>query len=304
MTLFTIACIPAFNEETVIGNVVKKTLNYANSVIVCDDGSSDNTSTEAEAAGAYVIRHQTNRGKGAALKSLFKYAKNSNADVVVTIDGDGQFLPEEIPKLTKAIIEKQSDIVIGYRFDDKTEMPSYRKVGNKFLDKMTNLASELPFRDTQSGFRAYSKKAIDLINFKTDGFGADSEILVEASKKGLKISEEKVTVLYNTGKKTSTKNPVSHTSEVITSLVELIALRHPLLYLGIPGFILVGIGIFFTVSIITIFNTTRYFSIPATLVSLGCLMIGLMLILMSVVLFGVSRAGRQAMFKEKKIGKL
>jgi glycosyltransferase involved in cell wall biosynthesis len=285
-----LACIPAFNEENIIGDVVKKTLSYVDKVIVCDDGSVDNTFNKAKIAGAEVIRHSKNLGKGAALKSLFNYARNSNFDAIVTIDGDGQFLPEEITSLVKSIVEKKSDVVIGYRFDDKSEMPSYRKVGNKILDKMTSLASDIPFRDTQSGFRAYSKKAIDLITFQTNGFGADSEILINISKKGLRISEQKVTVIYNTGRKTSTKNPLSHSGEVITSIIELVAIRHPLKYLGILGIIFLIIGIIFSVIIISTFNDTRYFSIPFTLLSMGSLLIGLMLLLMSVLLFSINKS--------------
>ena len=285
-----LACIPAYNEERIIGNLIKKTLLYVDQVVVCDDGSSDGTPDEAKNAGAHVIKHEKNYGKGAATRSLFKYAKNSDADIIVTIDGDGQFLPEEIPLLVKSMIENKSDIVVGYRFDNNSEMPHYRKVGNKVLDKMTNLASELPFRDTQSGFRAYSKKAVESIAFSSDGFGADSEILVDASKKGLKISEEKVTVLYDTGGKTSTKNPVSHSGEVISSLLELIAIRRPLRYLGIPGLILITMGAIFGISVIQTFNVTRYFSIPFTLISLGSLIIGMMFLLMSVVLYGVVKS--------------
>ena len=117
--------------------MIKKTLPLVDSVIVCDDGSSDLTSKEAKDAGAFVIRHSRNKGKGAALKSLFDYAKHSNADIVVTLDGDGQFLPEEIPKLTKDIENGKSDIVIGYRFETEKDMPSHRKLGNKILDSVT-----------------------------------------------------------------------------------------------------------------------------------------------------------------------
>lgn len=284
-----IVCIPAFNEEKTISDIISRTLPYVDSVIVYDDGSTDNTARKAEESGAKVLRNEKNLGKGAALKSLFQYAREIDASVVVTIDGDGQFLPEEIPKLMKPIIENESDIVIGYRFDSGDQMPSYRKVGNKVLDKITNVASNLPFRDTQSGFRAYSKKAINLIDFKTSGFGADAEILINASQKGLKITEEKVTVLYETGGKTSTKNPISHSFEVISSLLEIIAIRHPLRYLGMPGFILSIIGIIFSVITISTFNQTRYFSIPFTLVSMGSIIIGLMMLLMSVVLFSIGR---------------
>ena len=287
------ACIPAYNEERVITDLVKRSLQYVDQVVVCDDGSTDKTTDQARSAGAHVITHRINSGKGSALKSLFRYAKELNADVIVTIDGDGQFIPEEMPKLINPVLQHQYDIVIGYRFDTTTDMPSYRKVGNKLLDKVTNLASELPFRDTQSGFRSYSKKAIESIKFTADGFGADSEILIDASRKGLKISEEKVTVLYETGGNTSTKNPISHSGDVIGSIIELIALRHPLKYLGIPGIIFLALGIGYSVVVLSIFNQTRYFSIPSTFLALGSLIVGLLLLLMSVLLFSLGRATKR-----------
>jgi len=287
--MLKLACIPAFNEEKAIGEVIKKALMYVDEVAVCDDGSTDNTSDIAKRVGAYVIKHDKNFGKGQAIRSLFEYAKKRGADVIVTIDGDGQFKPEEIPKLLSPIIERNYDIVIGYRFDNDSEMPAYRKVGNKILDKITNLASELPFRDTQSGFRAYSKKAIEVIDFKTKGFSVDGEILIDASNKKLKIAETKVSVLYNLENKTSTKNPISHSIEVTSSLIELLAIKHPLTYLGIPGIILIGIGIIYAIIVLSIFNDTRYFSVPSTLVSFGSLFIGVMLLLMSVVLFSMRK---------------
>ena len=287
--MFKIACIPVYNEEKVIGEIVKKCMNYVDKVIVCDDGSTDDTAKVAKENGAHVIQHKKNIGKGSAMRSLFRSALENNGDVIVTIDGDGQFLPEEIPKIIEPILKNQSDIVIGYRFDDKTEMPSYRRIGNKVLDKISNFASELSFRDTQSGFRAYSKKAIQMIKFTADGFGADSEILIDASRKELRISEEKITVIYNTGGKTSTKHPITHSSSVINTLIELIAIRQPLRYLGVPGIILLVVGIIYSIVVIIIFNDTRYFSIPSTLIALGSVMIGIVLLLMSVVLFSINR---------------
>ena len=288
-----IVCIPAYNEQNLIEQVVKRTMTFVDRVIVCDDGSSDLTALKAKDAGAFVIRHKKNKGKGEALKTLFEYAKKLDIDIMVTIDGDGQFLPEEIPKLMEPIIKRKSDVVIGYRFDDASEMPSYRKIGNKMLDKVTNLASGLPFRDTQSGFRAYSKKAIKSITVTTSGFGVDSQILIDAARKGLQISEEKVTVIYDTGASTSTKSPVSHSSEVIASLLEIIAINHPLRYLGLPGILLITTGVIFGIFVITTFNEIRYFSIPYTLVSIATTLIGILLLLMSVVLFSIGASSRR-----------
>ena len=286
----TLVCIPAFNEEGAIGKLVRKTLSYVDSVVVCDDGSSDNTAKEAENSGAHVIVHDENRGKGSALKSLFEHARHSSADIIITIDGDGQFLPEEIKKLTKPIIEKTSDIVVGYRFDNDTEMPSYRKIGNKILDHATNIATSIPIRDTQSGFRAYSKNAIELIEFSNDGFTADSEILIDASKHGLRISEEKITVIYDTGRRTSTKNPILHGSSVLGSLIEMILVKHPLKYLGIPGLIVIFCGVLLSSYTISVFNQTALLPIPFALVSIGSLLLGFLLLMTSGILFAINRS--------------
>ena len=292
LKIMNVVCVPAYNEEKNIEQTINKIKQFADKIIICDDGSTDKTFSISKTLGVDVIRHEKNLGKGAALRSLFEYTKSIDADVIVTIDADGQFLPSEIPKLIYPILNDGYDLVIGYRFDENDEMPRYRKFGNKMLDHVTNLASDLPFRDTQSGFRAYSMKAISSINFEINGFGADAEILVSASKVNLKITERKITVLYNTGNKTSTKNPMSHFIEVVTSLIEIIALKRPLALLGLPGIVLLIIGLIFTVIVIGTFNDTRYFSIPFTLLSFGCIFTGLMLLLMSILLFAVGKSQR------------
>ncbi len=292
--MVTVACLPAYNEEQKIYDIVKNTSKFVDKVIVCDDGSNDQTFENAKKAGALVTKHDNNKGKGAAMRTLFDYAKKIDGDIIITMDSDGQFLPEEIPKLVNSLIKNNADIVTGYRFADEKDMPRYRKFGNKVLDKVTNLVIEIPVRDTQSGFRAYSKKAINSIKFNTDGYGADSEILISAVKKGLKIIEEPVTVIYNTQGKTSKKDPISHSTSIVTTLVELVVIKQPLRYLGIPGFILFIIGIVYSVVVIAIFNDTRYFSVPSTLVALGSLLTGLMLLLMSAILYSINRGTRYA----------
>ena len=289
-----LVCIPAFNEEHFIGKLIKNCLKYADQVVVCDDGSVDNTYEIADAAGANVIRHEKNCGKGEAFQSLFQFARHSNVDVIVTIDGDGQFLPEEIPKLVKKIESNEADVVIGYRFDNAAEMPNYRKFGNKMLDKMTNMATQLSVRDTQSGFRAYSKNIIKLIDFKKKGFGVDTEILINAAKNGARISEEKVSVIYHTGSQTSTKNPISHSGEVVTSLLEIIAIRSPLKFVGTPGIILIILGIYFAIDVTLTYTEIGYFSIPFTLIGVSCLVVGLILFLTSILLYSLSKRSKKS----------
>jgi len=282
-------CIPAFNEENVIGDLIKKSLKFVDHVVVYDDGSSDKTSEIAENAGAYVIKNSQNKGKGFALQSLFKYARHQDSEIIVTIDGDGQFKPDEIPKLCDPILNDDQDLVIGNRFDKNDEMPKYREIGNKMLDRLSNMALKLPLKDTQSGFRAYSKNAIQLITFSNKGFGADSEILINAYDKGLKITEEKVTVIYNTGYKTSTKNPISHTSGVVASLIELILIKHPLKFLGFPGILLIFSGIVTSIYVVSLFNEIKYFSIGFTMLGMGLFIFGLLLILVSGLLYSFNR---------------
>ena len=121
--MLKVACIPAYNEEKTIADIIKRSMNFVDTVIVCDDGSEDHTVKKAKEAGATVIQHGKNLGKGAALRSLFDYGKRLGSDILVTIDGDGQFLPEEMDKLMAPILNEQVDIVIGYRFDSSIEMP-------------------------------------------------------------------------------------------------------------------------------------------------------------------------------------
>jgi len=282
-------CIPAYNEENVIADLIKKSLKFVDSVVVYDDGSKDKTCKIAEDAGAYVITNSQNYGKGFAIRSLFKYVKHHDFDIIVTMDGDGQFKPDEIPKLCDPISNDGYDMVIGYRFDNNDEMPKYRELGNKLLDNMSNLASKSPFRDTQSGFRAYSKKAIEEINFSNNGFGADAEILIKAIEKKLKITEVKVTVLYNTGYPTSTENPVSHFTHVFASIIESILIKSPLKFLGIPGMLSLIFGIIISTYVLNLFNEVGYFSIPFTLISLGLFSFGLMLILVSGLLYSFNK---------------
>src|SRR5437588_557014 len=131
-----VVCIPAYNVASGIRQLVMECSKYSDDVIVCDDGSIDDTAAEAKKGGATVISHSKNSGKGAAMKSLFNISKYLKAYVTITMDGDGQFLPKEIDKIVKPILEESADVVIGYRFEGDNQIPGYRKVGIKFLDKM------------------------------------------------------------------------------------------------------------------------------------------------------------------------
>ena len=158
-----IACIPAYNEEKTIAKIILQARKYVERVIVCDDGSTDMTAEIAEAVGAEVIKHKINKGYGAAIKDLLVKADILSPDVVVTMDADGQHDPSYIPQLIKPILEKKADIVIGSRFLQRTQIPIYRKVGIKVITALYNLATKHGITDAQSGFRAYSRNALQVI---------------------------------------------------------------------------------------------------------------------------------------------
>jgi glycosyltransferase involved in cell wall biosynthesis len=249
----TVAIIPAYNEELALGSVILRTLQYVDKVIVVDDGSSDKTKDIANLSGAELITHPRNLGKGEGLKSGFKAIKSLNNkiknpdefyEIIVTIDGDGQNNPDEIPDLILPIKSKNADFVNGSRYLDSSfedDTPSYRRVGQKVLDKATNLSSGLKITDSQSGFRAFSKKAIDYFKLKNSGFAIESEMLSDAAEAGLKIVEIPITVRYDLDG--STQNPVTHGVGVLLKIIKDMELRRPLIYFTLPGLIILLIGI-------------------------------------------------------------
>jgi glycosyltransferase involved in cell wall biosynthesis len=197
-----VACIPALNEADKIGPIILKSSKLVDRVYVCDDGSTDMTAELSKALGAIVLQHETNMGKGASLRDLFKAALKENPGVVVVLDADGQHDPASIPSLIRPILEGEADIVIGSRFVDgaKTDAPFYRRLGLKVFSGN----SKLGVHDTQSGLRAFSDKALTAIsNFSTDGFGVESEELALAERNGLKVKEVPVDIRYEDVGKTS-----------------------------------------------------------------------------------------------------
>ena len=213
-----VAIIPAYNEEKALADVIGKTLDYVDEVIVVDDGSSDKTSEVAIEAGARVIKHSVNLGKGEALKSGFKAIEGDS--IIITIDGDGQHNPSEIPDLIRPIIEDGADLVNGSRYMNGPEenTPAYRRVGQKVLDIATNISAGTKVTDSQSGFRAFSPQSKNVFRFKDTGFGIESEMLVDAAEAELKIVEVPITVRYDLDG--STKDPITHGVGVLFNITK------------------------------------------------------------------------------------
>jgi len=215
-----IAAIPAYNEAKYIGQVVRQTKKYVHQVIVVDDGSTDETAKEAKTAGAAVIRHEINQNYGGAIKSCFKAARKLAADILVTIDGDGQHNATEIPLLITPVIKGEADIVIGSRFlNGHNGIPRYRKFGIDVITWLYNFGSSVKLSDTQSGFRVYNKKALESITYLQDNKMAISvETIVKARKANLVMREVPISCKYHA--QSSTLNPVTHGLSVALAAVK------------------------------------------------------------------------------------
>ena len=282
---FVVVGVPAFNEERTIAKVVLGAKKYADRVLVCDDGSTDMTGEIAEKLGAEVIRHERNLGKGVALRSLFEAGRRIGADVFVTLDADDQHDPEDIPRLVEPILRGDADVVIGNRFRFEGSVPAVRRWGNRVLNFLTNLSAGGGAEDTQSGFRAYSRAALEVIDVSEDGLSVDSQIFVDAKEKNLRVVEVPVSAKYPRDVKTSKKNPFQHGSEVIVSLIELISERRPLLFLGVPGLMLLTMGGAAFIMVLNIFNETRKFAIGTAMLGLASALFGALLVFAALILW-------------------
>ncbi|MFZ2187721.1 MAG: glycosyltransferase family 2 protein [Candidatus Moraniibacteriota bacterium] len=197
-TLQTFIVIPAFNEAAVIQDVIReiKAAGYDH-IIVVDDGSADATYAKAkELSGITVLRHRLNRGKGAATKTGVEAAKLLGADIIVTLDGDGQHNPTDIHRLIEPIQKFHADVVLGTRLQNPQGMPWYKIVANHIGNAVTWYFYGLWVSDSQSGFRAYSRHAAELINTKTDRYEYDSEVIKEIYLYKLKYVEIPIEVRY------------------------------------------------------------------------------------------------------------
>jgi len=236
-----VAAIPCLNEELFIGSVVLKAKEFADQVIVIDDGSTDKTALVAEKAGATVIRHGSNRGKGAAVSTAFEYVRETACSVLVLLDGDGQHEPAYIPSLVTPVLDGVADIIIGSRYlDTKSAVPGYRIWGQRVLTFLTNFGSRVELTDSQSGFRAFSPKAIEALSFAEEGLSVESEMQFLASEAGLRVAEVPVAIGYHSNAK---RSPITHGIGVLNSVVGFISRRAPLFFFGLPGLVMLGFGL-------------------------------------------------------------
>jgi len=289
-----VACIPAYNEENTVASVILETEKYVNRVVVVDDGSTDHTAEIAKRMGALVISHKKNMGYGAALITGFKKALELGADIIITLDADGQHDPNYIPELLRPIIEGEADVVMGSRFLASSEIPKYREMGIKAITKLSNIVTKLKVTDAQSGFRAYSRRALEEIlpKLTEKGMGLSLQILNIIAKSGLKIVEVPIVIKYDV-EEPSTKNPLAHGLELVATLIRNVTERRPLLYLGIPGAISLGMGLLFGVYLLWKFNLTGKFSLLSALMAIGASLTGLFLVMTALILHTIKRVTRE-----------
>lgn len=193
--------LPAYNEASVIRQVIAnlpKKLNGISNLeyVVINDGSTDQTGAIAKKEGIKILSHIINRGLGAAIKTGIDYAKSQDVDLFVTFDSDGQHNPRDIQKVINPILQEKADLVIGTRFKNKQKVPLDRLIINKLANLATLLFFGVLTTDSQSGLRAFSKKAIKHIDFKADKMDFSSEILLEAKRHNLKVIEVPIDLIY------------------------------------------------------------------------------------------------------------
>ena len=280
-----VAVIPAYNEERFIGSVVLKARQYADAVVVVDDGSTDATGEIAEAAGAIVVRHEHNLGKGVALNTAFHKVLELAPDVVVTLDGDAQHLPAEVSNVAGPVLRDEADIVVGSRYLRRTHAtPRHRVLGHWAMTLLTNLISGIRLTDSQSGFRAFSPRAIQAISFRSIGFSVESEMQFLAREHNLRVVEVPVTIRY----KDKPKRPaVAHGMAVLNGVLRLIGQYRPLLFFGVPGMLALLIGLAWGAWVVDLYRRFQGLALGYAMISVLLTILGAMTLSTGIILHSI-----------------
>ena len=280
-----VVAVPAFNEDRYIGSLVLKLRKHRREVLVIDDGSTDATAELADAAGATVLRHPRNLGKTAAVQTAFERARHLDADVLVVLDGDSQHDPAQIDVLIEPILAHGADMVVGTRFGAiRSAIPRWRVVGQHALTMATNFGSGLHLSDTESGFRAFSRRAIEQMHFNARGFALEPATQFQAKARGWKVVEVPISVHYAIPLK---RNPVWHGIGQLDAILRLIGEHRPLLFFGVPGLVVLLTGLMLGFQVVRIYEATLQLAIGYALITVLLVIVGVLALFVGVMLHAI-----------------
>lgn len=293
-----LVAIPAYNEAATIGEVVRDVLEHVDSVLVVDDGSTDETASVARSAGAEVVEHDRNSGYGAALKTAFVEARDRGVQRLVTLDGDGQHDVNDVGRLLDVMDDSDAEVVIGSRFADdvNTDVPRYRRFGLLVVNLLTNLSlgvvrSESRIGDTQSGFRAYDRTAIESLAEDPslgDQMSISTDILYHAQQREYRIEEVGTVIDYDV-ENGSNINPISHGYVLVMNLINTIEQTRPLMSLALPGFVITFVGLAFSYLGVLHYMKLQEFPTGEAIVSAFLILIGLFACFSGIILHSLNK---------------
>lgn len=288
-----VVAIPAYNEDRFIGSLVLKLRARKRDVLVIDDGSTDATGDIAEAAGATVIRHTQNRGKTAAVATAFEQARQLGVEALVLLDGDSQHDPADVDRLSAPILNGEADMVVGSRFAGvHSVIPHWRVAGQHALTAATNLGSGLHMSDTESGYRAFSRRAIDEMRFDGHGFAIEPSSQFQAKARGWRVLEVPIQVHYELPMK---RNPVWHGFGQVDAILRLIAQHRPLLFFGVPGAVLVFAGLLLGLQVVRIYDASQQLAVGYALITVLLVIVGILATFVGIMLHAIRGLVRDAL---------
>jgi len=269
-----VAVVPAYEEERTIGSIVLQTNPHVDQTIIVDDGSQDDTAAVARYAGATVIELTENRGQGTAPGRGFKAAMEMGADIIITLDGDGQHDPDSIPDLVKPIENNEASFVVGVRSQaGDGDVSAQRRFGRSVLDSVTNLAAGTELQDTQSGYRAFDAEILPPLLPEENGLGVESEMLIRADGMGSSVAEVPIREHYPE-EATPSQHPLRQATSIFRTVLRITRGEYPLLFFGSISTGLLLLGLLYGYDTATHYYQTREFWPGKAMLAMLCALLG------------------------------